>query len=462
MSRLVQRGFWVAVLVSLLVAVPANAQNDTPCPPTATIEQCFVGFLEGRRADSLAKVREQTAQATTGPQVTLPEAKAAIRDFLPRVAAALIAPGVEEEREALALRFNQALGPATAQVGVELHSPVLFGPLADTVSTDVRTALEEGLEDEDDVAFSLAINWESRTIGRRFGPHRDEISDVVRELLPGPDNATDAALEAIEALVPSLPSGMAPGQAAANPSCRDANMANRPLSCFRQTFADSLRLALREGAAGLAALRAQRRAALENVGLIAISQLLGNQPQLNFTFGYRARADVVGPDEWTGTVRYERGGRDLNWLRRTCGGTLTADCLASQLTSRSTREAIGRAERFVAELQVAHRPEHDINLADPALSLLNAASTEIRGSVIYGRYFGELADGTRRPRMDASVSFQYQADGSARNDRLLGEITYTLPLSGNLAGVFGVAFANKPEFISEDARRLFATLGLTC
>jgi hypothetical protein len=40
-------------------------------------------------------------------------------------------------------------------------------------------------------------------------------------------------------------------------------------------------------------------------------------------------------------------------------------------------------------------------------------------------------------------------------------VSYTHPISENFAGVFGVALANKPEFIADDARRVFATLGLT-
>lgn len=440
-----------------LAAAPLYGQNGNPCPAFATLNRCFADYLD---AQSPGAVAELTAKATTGPQVTLPEAETAIRDFLPRVVGALIAPGLEEDREALSFRFNQALGPLTGQFGVELHKPSLHGPLADTLG-DGAGAIEKGLEDVDDIGFTVALNLESRTIGRRFGPHRNELSAALRELLPTPDVPTEAAFDAIENLLPLMQNAILPEQRA-NETCRASNEANRPLSCFRPTFADSLRYVLQRGGVALRALRAQRRAALENLGIAGFAQLLGNQPQLNFTFGHRMRADVVGPDEWMGAVRFEWGFRDLNWLRRRCGGGgLTADCITEHLNSRQTREAISRAERLVAELEVTHRPEHDINLATPALSLLEEASTEVQGSVTYGRYFGDVASGTRRPRMDASVSFEYQLAGDGRNDRLLGQVSYTHPVSETLAGVFGLALANKPEFLSEDARQLLATLGFT-
>lgn len=444
--------------MSLAAAPPAGGQETSPCPPTATIEACFSGFLA---AQTSGAVSELAAEATTGPQVTAPETETAIRDFLPRIAAALITPGLQGDQEALSFRFNQGLGFATAQLGVELHKPVLHGPLSDTLAEDARATLAGGLDDEDDVTFTFALNLENRTIGRRFGPHRNELSDALRQLLPQPNNTLELALEQIEDLVPFIANAVDPEQARRDPNCRASNAADRPLSCFRGTFADSLRGALRQGASALGALREARREALENLGIAAFAQLLGNQPQLNVMFGYRTRADVVGPDEWTGSFRFEWGFRDLNWLRRRCGGAFTAGCLAAELNNESTRDAIGRAERLVAEVEVVHRPEHDIHLVDPALTLLAEPSTEVQGSVAYGRYFGDLANGTRRPRVDASVSFEYHLEGAGRNDRLLAQFSYTHPVSDNLAGVFGLALANKPEFIGDDARRLFGTLGVT-
>jgi hypothetical protein len=372
-------------------AAPASSQAGEVCPPAATLNQCFTGYLQ---AQSQAAVAELTAKATTGPQVTLPAAESAIRDFLPRLAGALIAPGLEEDREALSLRLNQALGPVTGQFGVELYKPALHGPLADTLGNDAGT-VQDRLEDVDDVGFSAAFNLESRTLGRRFGPHRNELSVALQELLPEPDALAEEAFNAIEELVP-LMVGAIPAEQRANEACGASNVANRPLSCFRATFADSLRYALERGGLALRALREQRRAALEDLGIAGFAQLLGNQPQLNFTVGYRMRADVVGPDEWTGTARFEWGFHDLNWLRRRCGGGLTATCITTHLNSRRTRDAISRGDRVVAEVEVLHRPEHDIHLTSPVLNLREESSTETKGSITYGRYFGDLADGCQR------------------------------------------------------------------
>lgn len=447
-----------ALLGVALLASAAPAFGQELCGANLTIEQCFELSFTDRQASG--PVQQQTTKATTGPQSTLPEVQTAIRDFLPPLAAALLTPGIEDDRQALSLRFNQPLGFGTVQGGVELHKPSLFGRLADTLDATARQALEDGLDDEDDVAFSLAFNVESRTLGRRFGPHRNEISDVLRTLLPGPNPGQLATLDAIAALVPRMPAAILPAMAA-NQACKQADFSQVQLGCFEPAFADALRRALREGAAALQELRALRRQALEDLQVITLSQLLGNQPQLNVTAGYRMRADAVGPDEWTGSVRFEWGFRDLNWLRRRCKGGFTADCLGTELRSEATREAIGRSERLTGEVNVVHRPEHDIDLTTPTLALREDASTEVEGSLTYGRYFGELEDGTRRPRVDASISFQLQTQGSTRNDRLLGQISYTHPVSDNLAGVFGLALANKPEFISEDARRFFGTLGVT-
>ncbi len=450
-----------AALVAISAPPALGAQAGPTCPDTVTVGQCL------RLSMGEGEVGEKTTRATTGADLVSGSVSSAIRDFLPRVAGAVLAPGLEADRGALALRINQRLGFATGQLGVELNEPVLYTPLVDAIPQSLRTAsterLEKELDDQDDVSATFALNLENRRLGRAFAPHRAWAGALVSQI------AGDAGVTNVFDLgaVNNLDfAGKKRPERRSDEECRNANAAQVHLGCFLPAFADSVRQAVRSEAQALLARRELRRAAVAEAGLDAIAMLLNNQPQLNATASYRYRDDLVGPDELKASFRYEHGLVNLNWLRgrlrnrQACQGSET-QCFTRLVNDPRTRDAIARAARLWGEVDLSFRSEYDFISPVDSVALTEERATELRLAAGYGQYFGRLEDGTRRPRIDVDASFHRQLEGSSRTDRAVGKIAYTQPISDALAGVFGVTWANKPEYLGDVQRKLTGTLGLT-
>lgn len=422
---------WSLILcIYLLATLPAQAQLNQTCPGTMTIGDCL------KRLMGEGAVKDETAKAATGADLQSGTLSSAIRDFLPRVAGAVVRPGVEEDRTGLALRFNQRIASATAQVGVELNAPAIYAPLLDSVPGSVRDAtkerLEKSLKDQDDVSATLAINWESQRLGRTFAPHRTEVSRLVASIAEA--GGVDDVL-ALGSMTELDVSGKLQPARRSEEVCKDANAAHVQLGCYLPAFADSVRNALRAEAEGLLARRQLRRAAMADAGLDAISALLNNQPQLNVSASYRYRDDLVGPREVKASFRYEGSTRNLNWLRSQCR-RLTGECFTPLVNDEGTRDAIARAARYWFEGSFVYRPAHDISLPPDLVAIEETRSSEANFGVGYGQYFGKLAEGTNRPRIDLDASYRHQLTGEIRTNRAIAKIAYTQPFADAVSGIF--------------------------
>lgn len=445
----------LALSIYLLTGFPAQAQPNQTCPGTITIGECL------KRLMGEGAVKDETAKASTGADLASGILSSAIRDFLPRVAGAVLRPGLEEDRTGLALRFNQRVASATAQIGVELNSPAIYAPLLDSLPESSRNAtkerLEKSLKDQDDVSATVALNWESRRLGRSFASHRAAVSRLVASIAEagGVDDAVALGsmteLDVSRKLLPARRSEAV---------CKDANAAHVQLGCYLPAFADSVRNALRAEAEGLLARRELRRAAMADAGLDAISALLNNQPQLNLSASYRYRDDLVGPREVKASFRYEGSSRNLNWLRGECP-QLTRGCFTSIVKNAETRDAIARAARYWIEGSFVYRPAHDITLPADFVAIAETRSTDANFRLGYGQYFGQLAEGSNRARIDLDATYRHQITGDRRTNRAIAKIAYTQPFADAVSGIFGVTWANKPEYLGEVQRAVSATLGLT-
>lgn len=448
---------WGLIFCTYLFSpLPAQAQLTQTCPGTVTIGECL------KRLMGENVVKEETVKATTGADLASGNVSSAIRDFLPRIAGAVLRPGLEEDRTGLALHFNQHIASATAQFGVELNKPGLYAPLLDSVPKSSRDAtkdrLEKSLKDQDDLSATVALNWESQRLGRTFAPHRAAFSLLVAEIAKAGGVNDILALGSMNEL--DVTGKVLPARRA-DPACGgDGNAAHVQLDCYLPAFADSVRSALRTEAEGLLARRELRRGAMANAGLDAISALLNNQPQLNLSASYHYRDNLVGPREVKASLRYESSSRNLNWLGGKCP-QLTPECFTPLMRDPETRDAIARAARVWFEGSFVYRPAHDIALPAELVALAEKRSFEANFGLGYGQYFGELAEGTSRPRIDMDGSYRHQLTGDVRTNRAIAKIAYTQPLSDALSGVFGVAWANKPEYLGEVQKAVSATLGLT-
>jgi hypothetical protein len=461
MRRVLVAGSGLCALF-LSAAPVAGQQPAQDCDLAITVEQCY---QRGRGVD----VGERTVRATTAPQTVGDEAATSIRDFLPRIGAALLTPGLPEDYGALALKLNQRTAGITWQLGAQLNQPALYPPILDAIPearrSEAQTRLEDRLREQDDFSLSLAITPENTSFGRSFRPHRGEVSALVSEII-GP--LSGPMMAAADELGRLLVAPLAP-EARGNPRCVPPGGRGREsiaLECFEPASREALvRAALSYGQAVTEReTRSQRLLAESRIQ--AISTLLGNQPQLVFNLSGRIRNDLAGPDQVTASFRGEYGFRNLNWLRRQCGRsdrtvTIDAACLQNVLDRRGTREAMGQARRIFLTADASLVTQHDLLLPQDTVHIASEQSWEVKGTAGYGQYFGNLAAGPVRPRIDLDLSYAFQGERSLKEERLVARVIYTLPVTEQLSGAFGAVWANKPEYRGEVRRALSATLGLT-
>jgi hypothetical protein len=474
-----RRFLWLLAITTAALPRAAQPQPPTECRLTETLARCFTRMRDSvvRVSSDVSETQTQVQKATVGAQVASDGLGSAIRDFLPRVAGALFTPGLASDRAALSLRANQTVRFGTVQIGAEFPEPKLFAPLLATVPEANRPAVEERLtsrlEDQDDVIGSVSLNLENRWFGRSVRPHASYVSDALLLILPDFTSAEQQEFDDALSEVFFVADDSLDAARAGDPQCaRATRAANRRFDCYRAGFRAMVNTRFRVASAAMRARGARRLSALDALELNALAMLVNNQPQLNATVAYRYRDDLAGPDEVTGSLRFEVGGYNVNTLRKQCprsrGVDLDRDtpfkaCARTALTNMSTRlaDALGRGQRFVLEVDLNRRARYDVVLADEGIALADDRSLELDASLGYGQYFGRLAGGTRRPRIDAELSYEHQLEGELRNDRLVAKVAFAHPLTDQLGTVLGAIWANKPEYVGDVQRRLSATLGLT-
>lgn len=463
----IRRGCVALALACLTIGVGTASAQAQRCLETETLQQCRERFISA----PLENERRDLQQEATGPGLT-PLARSAIRDFLPRFAGELLTADPTEEIPALALRFNTPIGTnvdrrLALQGGATFHEASPFEALSDSVPAELRAAFGERLADElergDDVSLTAAINLESAFLGRTLAPFQNLIDSLTRQLVTraASETGNEAALDdALREFNHKLMDGTAtlPG-----PGCAPEDTQTYPVACLTEAARIQYETLLAQYAAHARSRMRRIASSIEANGFDRISDLVNNQPQLNFTVEYRSRVAVVGPNEWTGRARWEFLGANMNGLRRHCGtlSRVRLACYQDYVRLPSVRRSLERGERAWIEGIARYRPRYRVELADDSVRFATGAATGFGVSGGYGFYLGSIAAGEERDRLDAQVSYDFAQGDALRQSRFLIGATYTLRINGNASGVVGVAWANRPEFVAGADRNLHANIGLS-
>ncbi|HEU0076798.1 MAG TPA: hypothetical protein VFQ76_04060 [Longimicrobiaceae bacterium] len=493
----------LAAAALLVAAAPLRAQEVVSCAPAETVQGCYAryrptggvpaapGDAAGPAEAAVAGDVARRLQAKpTGNDLSADGPLTAIRDFLPRLGAAVLAPTAGEDPSSLGFKANLPLNDGvlfdwgmTAQLAALVHEAQPFTVLVDAIPLSLRAAarerLQAGLEPYDDLSLTGALNLENRVFGRGMRQHRDAIGAVVRAVLdPGGTGmspvddanllfATEQAQLGAEVLADSQGLLVAASRAR-QPECmlgkpggpRDAG--EMRADCFTPAGVARIEASIaRTAAAAARDLRdAERR--VRASGILRLAQLMNNQPQLNGTAEYRVRRDVAGPDEWTGTARFEMGFANMNGLRRHCGaGGVRPACLRSYVEDRAVRGSLARGDRAWAQLDFTGRRRWSVRIPEDSVDVALGAASSVAVSGGYGAYFGNPDDADDRDRLDLQVKYELTRDDPVRQDRFVSTLFYTRRLSDQSSALLGVTFANRPEFLGEVDRNLGAHLGLT-
>jgi hypothetical protein len=497
-----------AVLAAVLCVAPiddAHAQQPL-CSNTELVSACFTRLVAAAKnvqppqADAPARDAEDELQKkATGPNVAENLARSAIRDFLPRFAGTLLSSDPSSDLSALDLRFNAPTGSGgrrrfgfTLQGGLTLHSAELFAPLVDSIPASIRDVskkrLQDELEDGDDATAFTSLNVESRRLGRNFRNQQALVDHVAAAIAAEADRITkheqqvkmqafldfSRRLGQMESIDPARLDDARCVDVTRNPVV--------PLQAGRiqvGCLTSDLRSDLESLLGPLSHAQAARVLTMERVlgenGFDRLADLVNNQPQLNVSVEYRTRVRTVGPDEWAGKIRFETGFANMNGLRRHCPGAdppapgrvgVEVDgllrCLREYTRAPGVTRSLARSDRLWFEGEVRFRPSYHAVLEDDSVDFTLGPATGFGVSGGYGRYLGS-ATGRKdsRDRIDLHLSYDYSDGEVFRHSRFLAGASFTLKVSGNVSGVMGLAWSNRPEFVDGADRRLHANLGLS-
>jgi len=471
------------LVVTLLLPASDLAAQQIACRDTETLQDCWNridDFLLGAAGtrEQTDSVEEVLAGRTTGISALGSGLASSVSDFLPTIAGALGLTQTTTEDGATALETNLLvpLGANPQRIRLQglLRKPGLYQPVADTLPSanrDARrTALEQKLRDFDDVRVAVAWNLENRTFGRSF----DEARLLADHLL----SAQIAQLNATPALQARRMAALAAFQAAVKVSDDDVD-ASRPgcarpgfgafqkvaFGCYtsaRQTTANAaLITAVRE----LRAIEDSLRAMLWQSGFFQLGVLIDNQPQLNLEVATDLRRNLVGPNQFNATLRYEAGFTNLNGLRRACraaaADTLIAPaCLRHYLDNPRNAAAMQRGDRFSVSVAFARRGDYHLVLPADSVDLRLDGTWDLSGSLGLGRFVAFDRHDQAVGRIDLLAEYVYHHDDPDRSNRFVATATYTQRLSGSLSVAAGVSYASRPEFLGEVDKKVSANFGL--
>ncbi len=480
----------LAAAAILSLAAAGSAQElVVSCEAQRTIRDCRerhvpIGGIPrqpGENAALAADAEERLRAMPTGTDLSADGPLSAFRDFLPRLAGALLTPATGEGAQSLGFKTNFALNDGklfdwgvAAQLAAVVHEAEPFAQLVDSIPAAGRDVSVEriraGLEPYDDITFSGALNLENRTFGRGMRPHQDMIDSFLNTVLDSVGMTVDDDINQQTLAIWMRfgqrvrdGGGLDPARAGA-PECSGAaagDVMEVRVDCLTKAFQDSVEQAiLGEAAARTRSLSVGERQ-LRQAGVLRLAQLINNQPQLNGSVEYRARNDVVGPQEWKGTVRFEMGFANMNGLRRECAGPVRADCLHGYVEDDNVRRSLARGDRVWAQAELTRRNAWDVSLPDDAVSLALGTATTWAVSGGYGAYFGNQEDGENRDRLDLQGKYDFTGDDALRQNRFVATLFYTRRLSDQSSALLGVSYANRPEFLGDVTRNVSANLGLT-
>lgn len=438
------------LFVSLFAVMPAGAQQ---CTQQDTILTCWQRFVppapaltaQQQTTVATAATQQSVAAANTGLTNLLSPSDSALKDFLTLFTASLESATLNDSGQALtfdwnpqapilgttgALKFQAVLGNA------ELSSQATTALAGNTAAV---TALNDSIQYGDNIALSLTINPTTQTLGRSIGPHRDYFENWLLNIVPSQaldDQAFTAALVAanigLAQQFQSLPADQ------------------------RQSTLTAVETAGRQQAA------VRTRIARFST---AFATLLNNQSQFHGSAIRNMRRNIVGTNEWTASVTYEWGPRNLSSFRKrfgaTCGpdkitaATVAADCV--QTLETYAKEAATDRLAFTAEYHLANRRWIDL----PELSVeygIPRARTLVY-SLKYGRPLAPSVNATGG-RLDLAVDFEDVSDQDEVENRLVASLTYTYKVSDTVSVPIGVVYASHEKDLPASEEKINAHFGL--
>ncbi|HYI13670.1 MAG TPA: hypothetical protein VEK57_31810 [Thermoanaerobaculia bacterium] len=423
------------LFATLLIAFPAAAQK---CTTTDTVLQCWERFNPATPEEAADRVEDTVAAANTGvPTLTSP-AGSALKDLLTLLSGSLESSSFDDTAQGFSFQWN----PKGKILGKSLpvHFEATFRDAAPSArltellatNADALKALDSSLQPTDDIALSATVDHKNKYLGRSIAPHRTLFQNWLDGLTTSGDRAAraDAFAKAIEAT--TLNGGGA-------------------------TLTTPQAVAAMEGGARL--FRTSRVNVTDFTE--AFTKLLNNQAQFYASATYDARRNIVGPNQWAGTVTFEWGASNLSSFQRKnadCREDTVADNAAKCLDALKTFAADAATDRLSVAVDFNRTNRRWIDLPDQNVEYGIPRARTVVGSLTYGRPFGNptAASGTR---LDVKLEYEDNSDKDIDN-RLIGSAILTYKINDGFSVPLGFVFANHEKDLPDSDRQVSAHFGL--
>lgn len=208
--------------------------------------------------------------------------------------------------------------------------------------------------------------------------------------------------------------------------------------------------------------------------------LLNNQPQLVLDASAAVKDDLVGPNEYSVSLRWEQGITSLNTLTRTCekieghprnfNGSYSQEfhkCIMSQL-KQIPDKSISANNRMFISLEYSKRDNYHKVVTKPSINFSKKGTESLKVKAGYGQYISFTESGDAQSRIDFTASYEYVTGedkaipkAQQKNDRVNLDLVYSRKLVGDLVGIFGLSYANKAEYLENVDSEFSANLGIS-
>jgi len=405
------------MLFIIAAAFTAQIYAADSCKPG---DPAFQACIEKFADDWAPRAQEDVDGANTGISNLASPSQSAAKDFLSRLAAALLVPTSGSGAGPLAIDYNipvPLLGEQHLKLQAVLERPDLSDSLKQRLAgnTATLTKTKDSLSELDDITVSAALEPSTQGLGRSLTPHRPAYVALLAAHLRGVEEARQGAV------------------------ARE----------FAQPFA----------------------------------VLLSNQPQFFGSVIYHSRKNIAGADEQSARLTYEMGFRNLNTFFRENRGCVEpkddmarANC-AAELIKHAGVTDLSKDPGNRMAFSIEYRQAKGFTVLIPNAAHFRASDAN---SFVYSLSYGRNRMMMDNGRLDLSVNYEdtsvsevtdLSPSGAAIapaadapkpvRDRFVASATYTYKINNNMAMPVTLTYANHASYLGDVGRKLNAHFGIT-
>ena len=378
----------------------------------------------------------------------------------------------------LLVNFNQALGKNNEDNNFQFQAllntdPSLSGSITNAIPAADRASLSQQLQDQinggDDITLSLSYNYTSKRFGRNISQYNDKDSlfrKLSHQVFMGSQLSEDSLNEM---LIPVLKEIQEMEHAP------DGVTAGSDLSVFGPDEPRIKRRIAEVVQSHDLALQSLSERARSNY-LDRYADLVNNQPQLHFTVMQNLRDDLVGPDALSAKVTYEMGFANLNAFNafednpeNKCKekesdsekrkNEQKLKCYRNFMENAHRKRQLINNDRLSFSLEYTDIDSHNLAIGPAAISFAQPDSQKLTGSMAWSRTLNPSITGNREAKLEIELDYEEFLEDTAGNDRFVATATLISKVGGAEVP-FSIQYANKSEFLDDDAEQLSAHVAI--